>query len=72
MENNDLYRQINERRLIDKAAPRVDMFRVMENLQRSAQFFNSYGLKDKTTNSPATASTTNNSGVKKPLTESNS
>lgn len=72
MENNELYQKINQQRLIDKAAPRVDMFKVMENLQRSTQFYNSYGIKDKTTNTPpTTTSTTTANGVKKPLTESN-
>lgn len=73
MENTDLYRKVNEQRLIDKAAPKIDMFRVMENLQRSTQFYNSYGIKDKKS-SAATGANSHNSGgncAKKPLSESN-
>ena len=61
MENKEVYRKINEQRLVDKAAPKVQMMSVMENFINGVNFYNSYGLaKEK---KPAT--------TKKPLGENN-
>jgi hypothetical protein len=46
MENKvDRFHKYSEQRLIDKSAPRAEMFKVIENLKRSVDFYNSYGLK---------------------------
>jgi hypothetical protein len=60
MENSkNLYRQFNEQRLIDKSAPNVDMFKVMDNLKKSVDFYNSFGISKASSNN------------KKPLGEAN-
>jgi hypothetical protein len=59
MENSiDHFRKYHQERLINKSAPQVEMLRVMENLKRSVDFYNSYGLDFK-------------HEIKKPLNESN-
>lgn len=46
MENSkDTYRKFNEQRLVDKAAPKVDMLKVMDTFRRGVDFYNSYGIK---------------------------
>lgn len=62
MENSkDSYRRFNEQRLVDKAAPKVDMLKVMDTFKRGVDLYNSFGIKgqDKT------------GTCKKPLAEAN-
>ncbi len=47
MENNkDLYKEFNQHKKRDGDAPKVDMFKVMDNFKRSVNFYNSFGLNN--------------------------
>ncbi len=66
MENNPIYAQYEQNRLVEKTAPQFDMLKTLETYKRSVDAYNNYGLRKKTDNTTETVT-----HVKKILGERN-